>query len=472
MKKLLLSCCLACASLAASAQADPIVMRVNGQPVTRSEFEYNFNKNNGEGVLDKKTVEEYADLFINYKLKVFAALDAKLDTLSSFQEEFHTYRDQQIRPLLLPPNTIDTESRAYYDKMLSSLQGKNLIKPAHIFLRLPQNATPEVQAKTKERIDSVAQALKDGADFAELAKKVSQDPSTAVQGGALPWIGPNQTLKEFEDAAYALKPGETTEPILTTVGFHIIKLLETKQLEDYETLKPNIQRFLESQGLEERLSAQVLDSMSRDSQKTIEEILDDETERLCKEDLDLKYLVQEYHDGLLLFEICNREVWEPASRDTTGMVNYFKQNRKQYAWDEPRFSGMIYYCRQAGDVKAVKKALKKVPADKWTTTIREKFNADSVTVRMEKRVFKQGENANVDAIALKVKGAKTAEIKGFPYVGTLGKKLKKGPAEWTDVSSQVVTDYQRKREEEYVDQLRKKYTFEIDKDVLKTVNNH
>ena len=83
---------------AATAQDDPTVMTINGQPVARSEFEYSYNKNNAEGVIDKKTVDEYVDLFINYKLKVAAALDARLDTMASFKTEFAQYRDQQIRP--------------------------------------------------------------------------------------------------------------------------------------------------------------------------------------------------------------------------------------------------------------------------------------------------------------------------------------------------------------------------------------
>ena len=75
---------LLCGSMAHAQQTDPAVMKINGIPVTRSEFEYSYNKNNSEDVIDKKTVDEYVDLFINYKLKVAAALDAKLDTLSSF----------------------------------------------------------------------------------------------------------------------------------------------------------------------------------------------------------------------------------------------------------------------------------------------------------------------------------------------------------------------------------------------------
>lgn len=455
-------------------EADPVVMHINGQPVTRSEFEYNYNKNNTDGVVDKKTVKEYAELFVNYKLKVQAAMDAKYDTLTSFNEEFRTYRDQQIRPMLVPESSMEEECKKYYDRMLQSLDGHELIQPAHIFLRLQQKATAEEQAQAKERIDSVYKALQGGADFAEMAKTVSQDPQTAARGGVLPWIGPNQTLKEFEDVAYSLEKGQISEPFLSTVGYHIVKLMDRKALESYQELQPNIMRFLDGQGMKERLATQVLDSISKSSgtQKSVEQILDEETERLCKQDEELKYLIQEYHDGLLLFEICNREVWEPAAKDTLGMENYFKKNKKNYAWEEPHFGGMIYYCRDKADVKAVQKALKKVPEDQWTTVTKETFNKDSVMVRMEKRLFKKGDNVNVDALALKVKGVEPTENKEFPYVGTVGKVLKKGPAKWTDVGNQVVTDYQHECEEKFVSELRKKYKVEIHEDVLETVNKH
>ena len=127
MKKLFVSFTLAVIALTAAAQEDPIVMRINGIPVPRSEFEYNYNKNNSEGVIDKKSVEEYADLFVNYKLKVQAALDDHLDTLSSYQQEFRTYRDQQIRPLLVPEGAKETEVRNYYDGLLARLEGKQLL---------------------------------------------------------------------------------------------------------------------------------------------------------------------------------------------------------------------------------------------------------------------------------------------------------------------------------------------------------
>ena len=133
---------------------------------------------------------------------------------------------------------------------------------------------------------------------------------------------------------------------------------------------------------------------------------------------------------------------------------------------------MAFYCKQPADIDAVKKLVKKLPQDKWMGAIRETFNKDSIMVRVDRRLFKKGENANVDCLALKVKSAELKPVKGFPNVGVFGKVLKKGPAEWTDVSSQVVNDYQRLKEDEFVAELRKRYTVEIDEEVLKTVNNH
>lgn len=456
------------------AQDDPVLMRINGQPVTRSEFEYNYNKNNSEGVVDKKSVEEYAELFVNYKLKVQAAKDARLDTLGSFQKEFRLYRDQQIRPMLIPVGAIDSECRSYYDRMLEGLQGKELLQPAHIFLRVAQNASEQEQQVIKQRMDSIYAALQAGGDFAELAKKYSQDSQTAIKGGVLPWIGPNQTLKEFEDVAYSLEVSEYSEPFLSTVGYHIVKLLAKKPLESYEYLKPKIQRYLESQGLEDQLSANVLDSMAQksESHKSVEQILDEETERLCASDQNLKYLIQEYYDGLLLFEECSREVWEPAKSDTVGIEKYFKSNKKKYAWKEPHFRGMVYYCQNSKDVKAVKKILKKVDENLWTATVRDAFNKDSVTVRMERRMFVKGDNGQVDRLALKDKKADVKEMKGYPYVAVIGTVLKKGPKVWTDVGNQIVSDYQRYRENQFVEKLRARYEVDIDQNVLKTVNNH
>ena len=464
-----LTCCIPAFSQA----GDPVVMTIAGQPVTRSEFEYNYNKNNTENVIDRKDLEEYVDLFINYKLKVRAAIDAGLDTAQAFRDEFHTYRDQQIRPLLVPPGAEEREVRAYYDGMLKQLDGHDLRLPAHIFLRVPQKSTAEEQAQKKQRIDSLYQALRAGGDFAELARKHSEDPGSAQRGGDLTWFGPGQLVPEFEKVMYALQKGEMSEPFLSTVGYHIVLLKDVKQLEPYDTLAPQIRRFLESRGLADRLAKQVTDSLAKERGVTVETLMDQETERLSAQDQELKYLVQEYHDGLLLYEISKTKIWDPAAQDTTALMQYFKKNKKKYAWKEPHFYGMPYYAREEASVPAIQKMLKGVDEARWTQVVRDAYNKDSVTVRTEQpKLFKKGDNAFVDSLAFKVREGKTRVRKEFPYAGLVGRKLKKGPQRWTDVSNLVVSDYQTECDHRFVEELRKRYRVEIFPEVLATVNKH
>ncbi len=478
MKKIFLAvCAMLLSSVAVMAQqsSDPIVMTVAGEAVTRSEFEYNFNKNNTEAVVDRKSVRDYADLFAAYKLKVRAALDARMDTSVAFKKEFRHYRNLQVRPMLVPEVVLEQQCHDYYDGLVKLLAGKDLIQPTHILVLVPQNATAQETERKRVLADSIYNAIIQGSDFADLALRLSDDAQSARNGGVLPWLGPGDAMKEFEDVAYSLQIGEMSKPFLSPVGYHIVKMLGRKQLEPFDTLHPQIHRFMERRGVHERLATDALSEIVKKygSEYTVDQVLDMETERLCEENSDLRYLVREYHDGLLLYELCSTRIWEPAKTDTAGIEMYFKENVKNYAWDKPHFSGMIYYCANEADVKKVKKALKKVKDDGlWIQTVREQFNADTVTVRMDKRLFVQGANGNVDALVFRVKGQEVKPLNGFPYCGIVGKKLKKGPAKWTDVGAKVVEDYQRYREEEYVAELRKKYPVVIYEDVLSTVNNH
>lgn len=460
-------------SMAFAQGNDPVIMRINGKDVPRSEFEYNFNKNNAEGVVDKKDLDEYVDLFVNYKLKIMAAEDDKLDTLTSYQKEFRQYRDQQIRPLLVPAGATEKAVHDYYDNMLKSLEGHDLYLPAHIFVHLGQDATAEQKARGKVLIDSIYAALQAGAKFDELAAKHSDDKQTAMRGGIIQWVGPHQLLPEMDKVIYSLRDsGDVAAPFLSTVGYHIIQLKGRRPLESYSTLRPQIEQYLQQRGLAEQLAAQAVDSLATARHISVDELMDQETEKACAKDEELKYLVQEYHDGLLLFEECTRKVWEPASKDTVGIENFFKKNKKKYAWKKPHFNGMIYHCRQEADVKAVAKLLKGVEPKNWTKLVREHFNKDSVTIRMEHKMFVQGSHAFADSLVFKVKGVKVTPRKDFPYSGAVGKMLKKGPSKWTDVSADVVADYQAMREAEFVAELRKRYKVEVFEDVLKTVNKH
>ena len=470
----ILAAMLLCGGMACAQVEDPVVMKVNGVPVTRSEFEYSYNKNNSAGVVDKKTVDEYVDMFVNYKLKVAAAIDAGIDTLPSFKQEFALYRDQEVRPAFADSTAILAEARAIYDMTKAHIGSRGLIKPAHILIYVEQKAPTAKYEEARRTADSLYSVLKGGADFAALACKYSQDPGSAKNGGELPWLQPGQTLKEFEDAAYALSPGEMSGVVKSPVGFHIILMKARKQLEPFDTLKPDILRFIEMRGIRESVIDRNIDEVVKasDGKLSSEDVVEQKAEELSAKDQDLKYLLQEYHDGLLLYEISNRTVWEKAARDEAGLEAYFKKNKKRYYWSEPRYKGMVYHVRQKADVKAVRKCVEDVPFSKWPDVLRSTFNNDSVLrVRVEKGIFKEGDNAFIDKMVFK-KDVAVTPLKDFPIDAVYGKLLKKKPDSYEDVRGLVTADYQEMLEKRWVAELREKYPVEIYKDVLETVNKH
>ena len=470
--KLLIGAMLLCGNIVFAQVDDPVVMKINGQPVSRSEFEYSFNKNNSEGVIDKKSVDEYVDLFVNYKLKVEAAKEARLDTLKSFLNEFAGYRDQQIRPAMITDADIEAEARRIYEETRSRIDGNGgMTKPAHILVMVKQKADEAQQKAAKERIDSIYNALQNGADFAELAKKCSDDKGTAANGGELQWIAKGMTLKEFEDAAWALEKGQMSKAVLSPAGWHIILLKDKGNFFDYDSQRADIVRYIEQRGLREKIIDNKLDSIGKAQNTTAEKVLEAKRLELEANDSDLRNLIKEYYDGLSLYEISNRTVWEKAAADEAGLVAYFKKNKKNYKWDAPRFKGIGYHVKDQADVKAVKDAVKGLPFDQWADKLRKTFNNDSILrIRVEKGIFKQGDNALVDrevfGVDTIVKG-----LKDYPIDAVYGQKLK-APKEMTDVKAQVLADYQDALEKEWVEGLRRKYAVEIDEEVLKTVNKH
>ena len=474
MKRKLFSMLLLAATAAHAQKADPVIMTVAGVDVPRSEFEYSYNKNNTDGVIDKKSVEEYVDLFVNYKLKVQAALDAKYDTLTSFKTEFAQYRDQQVLPTFVTDADMLTEAHKVYDQTKENIGSDGLASAAHILILTPQKATEEQQREAKRRIDSVYTALQAGADFEALAKQVSQDPGSARRGGLLGWFSRHQMIKEFEDAAFALQPGEMSKPFQSPYGWHIILMKERKQLEPFDFHRESILKYIEQRGVRNAITERKLEAMVKasDNAKTREMLIEDRVDSLSQVDPEMRYLIKEYHDGLLLYEISNRTIWDKAAKDEETLALYFKKNKKKYQWNEPHFKGMAYHVKEQSDVKAVANCVKKLKFDDWNEALRTTFNGDSVIrIRVEKGLFKKGDNGLIDRECFKVADAKVDSVKGYPIDAVYGKMLKK-PEDYTDVRGLVTADLQDEMERFWVADLRKKYPVVINENVLKTVNKH
>lgn len=471
--KSLLVALLVAATTASAQTADPTIMTINGKAVPRSEFEYSYNKNNSETVVDKKSVDEYIDLFVNYKLKVMAAEEAGIDTTKAFRDEFRMYRDQQIRPSFINDNDVEREARTIYEDTRKRINGNGgLVRPRHILVSLKQNATKAQSDSALVRADSIYNALIKGADFAELAQRCSNDKGSARRGGDLSWVQRGYMVKEFEDAIFAMKPGEISKPILSPFGYHIIKVEAKQNFFPYDTVRADIHRFIESRGLRERIISQNIDSIAKHSvpQCTPEDIINRRADEMTAADPALKNLIREYHDGLLLYEISNRTVWDKAAKDEKGLAAYFKKNRKRYKWEQPRFKGIAYWVKQEGDVEAVKKSLKNIPFEKWAERLRKEFNDSTIRIKVVKGIFREGDNALIDKVVF-AKDTTVADVKDFPISATYGEKLK-APKTYNDVRELVVADYQEQLEKAWIEALRKRYTVVVNKDVLSTVNKH
>lgn len=182
---------------------------------------------------------------------------------------------------------------------------------------------------------------------------------------------------------------------------------------------------------------------------------------------EFKNLMQEYHDGMLLFEISNNEVWEKASKDTEGLKKYFADNKTKYNWSAPKYKGMVIYCKDKETEKKAKAIIKKCSADTVVLTLRKTLNDSISRIKIDKGLFSKGENKAIDGKVFK--GEEFVPESKYPIVFVSGKLLKTGPEEFSDVRGLVTSDYQNYLEEKWLKELNQKYKIVVNEDVLKTV---
>ena len=193
-------------------------------------------------------------------------------------------------------------------------------------------------------------------------------------------------------------------------------------------------------------------------------LIDYNARQLVNDNPEYRNLLNEYRDGMLLFEISNRRVWKAAGRDTVGLEQYFAANRSKYNWDEPHFKGIILSAKNDSVLNLVKADITQFAADSLTDALHNKYGAD---IRMERMVVKQGENSLADYLAFHV-GDKP-ERKGFSEFMILQGGVIYQPEEMADVRGAVTSDYQDVLEQNWKEELAKKYPAKINKKVLKKV---
>lgn len=586
MKKTILSVLLLAGVLNGFAQEDNVLMTINGEPIMASEFLYIYEKNNQESSLEKKTMDEYLELFVNFKLKVTEAKAQGVDTTEAFKKELAGYRAQATPKYMQDDEAIDSLVVLSYNRMA------RIRKASHIAVQCPMDADSATVAAAEAKInelrervtvglpkevkkgrkkvtvrepeefaevavlyseepsakqtkgalgwiqpfryvysfedavyttpvgevtpvfrspygfhiakvegerdfeevnashimkmtpmgdiqrmadaqmamDSLYQlAIQDTVDFAALAQANSEDRGSAVRGGELGWFGRGAMVQPFEDITFDLEVGQISKPFQTRFGIHISKLHEKRGIQPLDSMRAQIlrqvQRDQRMQIAEQSLIAKTRAEYNLPAEMSDADVKAYADAHLEEKYVDLRNLVREYHDGILLFDVSLREVWDKANQDTEGLAAYFKANKKNYTWEAPRYKGSIIYAKNEVAAKAAKQIVKSAHPDSVLSYLNQRVNVDSVMyVRVERGIWEAGKNAAVDKYGFKNKAAEFTPSEEFPIVLAVGKVIK-NPQEYTDERAKVTTDYQDYLEKAWVASLREKYPVVINEEV-------
>ncbi|MFN4121884.1 MAG: peptidylprolyl isomerase [Flavobacteriales bacterium] len=201
------------------AAEDPVLMTISGKNITRSEFEHIFKKNNPKDAkIDRQALDEYLELFINFKLKVAAAEAEGKDTMRSFKNELAGYRRQLAEPYLRDKDVSEMLIQEAYER------GKTDVHASHILIAVDQNASPKDTLEAFKKIIRARERVLRGESFDNVARQVSEDPSAKQNGGDLGYFTSMMMVYPFETAAYNTPIGEVSMPVRTRFGYHIVKV--------------------------------------------------------------------------------------------------------------------------------------------------------------------------------------------------------------------------------------------------------
>jgi peptidyl-prolyl cis-trans isomerase SurA len=220
MKKISLILLAFTAHFMAIGQTDPVLMEINGQAITKSEFLQIYLKNNPNPKYDKASLDEYMELFKKFKLKVIEAEQLKYDTIPKLKKELDGYKKQLSNPYLVDQAKNEELVKQAYDRTIEE------VRASHILIRVESTASPADTLAAYNRILGLKSRIEKGEDFNSVAKSKngSEDPSAASNGGDLGFFNAFQMVYPFEEAAFTTLVGKVSEPFRTRFGYHIVKV--------------------------------------------------------------------------------------------------------------------------------------------------------------------------------------------------------------------------------------------------------
>ena len=280
------------------AQLPEVLARVNGETVTRQEFQEfvtNIEGRAGGPVPAEQRDQVYRrvlDQIVGYRLLKQEAKarnvvipDAEVDArIADIKKQFPS-EDVFVQMMVERKMTIErlrsdarddmaidklieseVSSKAavkpeqvqdFYDKNPDQFKQPERVRASHILIGVPQNADAAARTTARAKAETVLKDVKAGKDFAALAKEHSQDPGSAAQGGDLGFFQQGQMVGPFNDAAFGLMPGAISDLVETQFGYHIIKVAEKQPARTIplDEVRPQVEQFLQNRNREEQTEA-------------------------------------------------------------------------------------------------------------------------------------------------------------------------------------------------------------------------
>lgn len=633
------------------------LVTIGDRNISAGEFMEVYEKNNVKSdVIDKKNVDDYLEMYINFKLKVIEAENLKMDTLPKFVKEYNGYRKQLAKPyfsndaateklveeayermqwdvnashilvkcdpVAVPADTLKAYNRAlelrkrimngedfgdvafeasndpsardtvigkrsykgnkgnlgYFTvfdmvypfesgayktkegevsmpvrsdfgyhiiKVNSKTLACGMIKAAHIFLAVDENDPTKTDSVVKAKAENIYKEIeKDGSNWDVIVRKYSDDKGSAQHGGILNPFKVSQIVPEFIGEVKKLNDNEFSEPVKTSYGYHIVKLISKSGVKSFEDEKENIKKRVEKDGRAKLSDEMVLKRILKENKfkeyvkvkdgfiATVDSTLKagkyvvaegvDTTKVLFKfnkqeykvadfvkyiknheksqpfmsaasyayqlydeflkesafayEDAhleekypDFRLLVQEYHDGILLFDLMDKQVWKKAELDTAGIKSFYEENKNDYMWGKRVKTIVITAYNQENLEKAEELLKQDISFDSIKAVVK---NEGLKGMTIKSPYFQQGDNVDVDEMEW-VEGT----VKVIPSTVDKTTKLIKilevrepEPKTYKEARGVITSAYQSKLEQDWLESLKEKYPVSVNDKMLEKVN--
>ena len=363
-----------------------------------------------------------------------------------------------------------------------------------------------------------------------MAKMYSDDKQSGINGGRLPKFNQRRFLKPFTDVAFSLeKEGEVSKPFQTPFGWHIIKLIKKYPVDDFEVMKANLQSRIESSDRSYLSGKSVIDSLihtykieknikvinaflkkdtallnslkndwvykingnnstlgelvqfakpipERERQEVLNDFFSNSVLEYYKAHLEdtspeFAFSLQEYKDGLLLFNILEDKIWKRAQNDSTGLQSFFEGHRSDYMWPK-RGDIIVATCSKLEKAAIVKQLLEKnVELD----SIRKQVNENAIVhVLFTKGIMEEGNNRLPQGFKIEYTGVSDPIKQGNNdyVVVKVNAILAPEAMQFAEARGKVMNDYQDFLEKQWIEVLKEKYPVKVNKRVLKKIKKN